>query len=376
MTFQWIEEVGTLGEPGDGTLGALDASQNLQAKALLQIWVKNNLTAASQLGNLNYGAQPEDHSPTWGFRDGAVLLAFSTWWNGQGNSPTLNVFPTGLPPTLDLSQAHADAINKWAIDNGFLPANWGGPSPVQPPSPIPGIPSIPGFPGIPSIPPFDWPAGAKWPPALPTWWPPELNGIFPPIGQWGAGALQKPPGWELTGLPWPPPVPGATPSFPGTWPKLPNGQSYPFPIPQSKFVSGGTPAPEPTPTGPLPPPPSPIPPPSTPPTTKKASSAGVAVMGLVIVGLIIAAVAAAGQVGSLPAGRLEQNPRRKKTKLQELEEELPPGYSVDTYSPGDGVTRYRFFDKPGQDYFGGSHPLYTALGYKEAYTFAQGLRRL
>jgi len=48
------------------------------------------------------------------------------------------------------------------------------------------------------------------------------------------------------------------------------------------------------------------------------------------------------------------------------------GWSIDTWSPGDGITRYGFFDKVGQDYFGDGR-LYTALGIKEARTFLTGL---
>lgn len=46
------------------------------------------------------------------------------------------------------------------------------------------------------------------------------------------------------------------------------------------------------------------------------------------------------------------------------------GLFVDTYSPGDGVTRYRFF-LTDSDYFS-DHGIYTALGWKEAVTFAAG----
>ena len=42
-----------------------------------------------------------------------------------------------------------------------------------------------------------------------------------------------------------------------------------------------------------------------------------------------------------------------------------------TYSPGDGVTRYRFFEKP-SDYFGPENGTYTALGLKEATIYARG----
>ena len=45
---------------------------------------------------------------------------------------------------------------------------------------------------------------------------------------------------------------------------------------------------------------------------------------------------------------------------------------VATYSPGDGVTRYRFFDKPGNSYFGPDNGLNTELGYKAACAYARG----
>lgn len=69
------------------------------------------------------------------------------------------------------------------------------------------------------------------------------------------------------------------------------------------------------------------------------------------------------------------NPSRsgKKAKVVELEE--ASGLCVATWSPGDGVTRYRFFrPKPGGcDYFA-DEPLYTALGFKEAMAYARGAR--
>lgn len=66
---------------------------------------------------------------------------------------------------------------------------------------------------------------------------------------------------------------------------------------------------------------------------------------------------------------------RGKTRLDKLRADLPPGYAIYTYSPGDGVTRYRFFKNasPKQDYFGPDNGIYTALGYAEAEAFAQGL---
>ncbi len=66
---------------------------------------------------------------------------------------------------------------------------------------------------------------------------------------------------------------------------------------------------------------------------------------------------------------------RKKTRLQELEEAARRvGLFVDTYSPGDGVTRYRFITRSDRDYFSasGSERVYTALGLKEAYAFLSG----
>ena len=67
------------------------------------------------------------------------------------------------------------------------------------------------------------------------------------------------------------------------------------------------------------------------------------------------------------------------TRLQELEVEARrAGFLVRTYSPGDGVTRYRFFridDTPDgvhQDYFGPASGIYTALGVKEARAFLAG----
>jgi hypothetical protein len=54
------------------------------------------------------------------------------------------------------------------------------------------------------------------------------------------------------------------------------------------------------------------------------------------------------------------------------------GYYLDTYSPGDGVTRYRFFKFEADgtrrnDYFGPGNGLFTALGWREAELYAQGL---
>jgi hypothetical protein len=79
----------------------------------------------------------------------------------------------------------------------------------------------------------------------------------------------------------------------------------------------------------------------------------------------------------------------KLTRLQNLEEKAEKvGLYVRTYSPGDGMTRYRFFrvsdwameaakELPAGhhhslDYFGPITGIYTALGMKEAHTFVNG----
>ena len=71
---------------------------------------------------------------------------------------------------------------------------------------------------------------------------------------------------------------------------------------------------------------------------------------------------------------------KKKTRLQELEEYARGvGLWVSAYSPGDGTTRYRFFDKAGNTYFGPQSGIHTALGLKKAwdfaYAYAAGSRR-
>ena len=55
----------------------------------------------------------------------------------------------------------------------------------------------------------------------------------------------------------------------------------------------------------------------------------------------------------------------------------PIGYSVDTWSPGDGQTRYRCFNHAGGDYFadhGSSSCVTTVLGYGAAQDMAYALR--
>jgi hypothetical protein len=66
---------------------------------------------------------------------------------------------------------------------------------------------------------------------------------------------------------------------------------------------------------------------------------------------------------------------KKPTRLQELQDYAKTaGLQVATWSPGDGTTRYRFFDKPGsgQTYFGPANGIHTALGLKDAWTFLYG----
>lgn len=71
--------------------------------------------------------------------------------------------------------------------------------------------------------------------------------------------------------------------------------------------------------------------------------------------------------------------KEEMTRLQELElEARRAGLLVRTYSPGDGVTRYRFFriadcaEGVAVDYFGPYNGAYTALGLKEAHSFVAG----
>jgi hypothetical protein len=80
------------------------------------------------------------------------------------------------------------------------------------------------------------------------------------------------------------------------------------------------------------------------------------------------------------------NPRAKKpTRMDALRADAArAGYLVDAYSPGDGVTRYRFFklsdlerhgiDPREQNYFGPASGVHTALGLAAANTFLAGAR--
>ena len=66
------------------------------------------------------------------------------------------------------------------------------------------------------------------------------------------------------------------------------------------------------------------------------------------------------------------------TRFGELQEEAHRvGLFVRAYSPGDGVTRYRFFlgdrsEETRQTYFGPDNGVFTALGLKEARAFIAG----
>ena len=72
--------------------------------------------------------------------------------------------------------------------------------------------------------------------------------------------------------------------------------------------------------------------------------------------------------GEAPKIKMVNSEEEKMTKLERKAREA--GLYVDSYSPGDGVTRYRFFGKP-MDYFAG-RGLFTALGKKEAETWLDG----
>lgn len=60
-----------------------------------------------------------------------------------------------------------------------------------------------------------------------------------------------------------------------------------------------------------------------------------------------------------------------RTESEPIYPGLPLYFS--SYSPGDGVTRYRFFTEP-TNYFAGKG-IYTALGITDALTFVEGYRQ-
>lgn len=63
---------------------------------------------------------------------------------------------------------------------------------------------------------------------------------------------------------------------------------------------------------------------------------------------------------------------KTQTRLIELETNAGKvGLFIRTYSPGDGMTRYRFFDNVNRSYDSGGE-IFTALGLKEANTFVTG----
>ncbi len=65
--------------------------------------------------------------------------------------------------------------------------------------------------------------------------------------------------------------------------------------------------------------------------------------------------------------------KKKMTRLQELQDYAKTAHlHVATWSPGDGTTRYRFFTKAGNTYFGPDNGIYTALGLKDAWNYLYG----
>ncbi len=61
------------------------------------------------------------------------------------------------------------------------------------------------------------------------------------------------------------------------------------------------------------------------------------------------------------------------TRLEQLRSDAARvNLYVNTYSPGDGVTRYRFTRDTADSYFGPGNGIYTALGLGEANTFLAG----
>lgn len=65
-------------------------------------------------------------------------------------------------------------------------------------------------------------------------------------------------------------------------------------------------------------------------------------------------------------------PIKNKTKMQWLMDYCKrANLYVYTYSPGDGITRYKFSKDADSDYFG-CQSYYVVLGFKEAEIFATG----
>ena len=63
---------------------------------------------------------------------------------------------------------------------------------------------------------------------------------------------------------------------------------------------------------------------------------------------------------------------RKRTRYEELQDAAAEkGIWLATHSPGDGVTRYRFFANPGNSYFGPDNGIVTVLGSKKAWEFVE-----
>lgn len=73
-----------------------------------------------------------------------------------------------------------------------------------------------------------------------------------------------------------------------------------------------------------------------------------------------------------PKSRRRNLGSRGQTQLEKLREAAKTGgLYVATHSPGDGVTRYRFFDRPGNSYFGPDNGVCTELGLKKAWRYLQ-----
>lgn len=64
--------------------------------------------------------------------------------------------------------------------------------------------------------------------------------------------------------------------------------------------------------------------------------------------------------------------KKKMSRLEELRTYAKDAnLHVATHSPGDGVTRYRFFERSGNSYFGPDNGICTTLGIKQAWKFLQ-----
>jgi len=174
---------------------AISAAAILQAKATLAAWFVTD--GRNEAGPTDYGSRPEDLSPAWSDRDSFMLASFSVWSNSHEG--------TTLPTSGSITQAHADALQRWAESRaGTLPAPPSGglpalPAPTEPPRMPPEVPAFPSpapapaepppaqtgpMPGLPALPGLPTPTPLPAPsPAPSPATPPPVAVMPPPPGQ-------------------------------------------------------------------------------------------------------------------------------------------------------------------------------------------------